>query len=97
VYDPSLYNCLGRAFGGPSLARPLASRPLRVARDLGWCEYDYPRWGGHFPMDKRNFLRAPHAGFCHGSELSRYEAPALRFATVLCCRGFLMYKLAWCT
>jgi hypothetical protein len=21
-----------------------------VARELGWCEYDYPRWGGHtFP------------------------------------------------
>jgi hypothetical protein len=23
--------------------------PLCVARDLGWCEYDYPRWGGHTP------------------------------------------------
>jgi hypothetical protein len=21
--------------------------PLCVARDLGWCEHDYPRWGGH--------------------------------------------------
>src|SRR5829696_3512363 len=24
-----------------------ALRPLCVARDLGWCECNYPRWGGH--------------------------------------------------
>src|SRR5215207_6285065 len=24
-----------------------ALRPLRVARDLGWCVHDYPRWDGH--------------------------------------------------
>jgi hypothetical protein len=22
-------------------------RPLRVAWDVGWCDHDYPRWGGH--------------------------------------------------
>jgi len=26
-----------------------ALRPLRVARDLGWCDHDYPRWGAHSP------------------------------------------------
>jgi hypothetical protein len=36
-----------------------------IARDLGWCEYDYPRWGEHFAMDKRNFLRARRTGFSH--------------------------------
>src|SRR5215207_3581289 len=24
-----------------------ALRPLRVARDLGWCDHDYPRWDAH--------------------------------------------------
>jgi hypothetical protein len=41
-----LHNSLGRA-GAPTLARPIALRPLRVAQDLEWCEYDYPRWGAH--------------------------------------------------
>jgi hypothetical protein len=34
LVDPIL---LGAAF---------SLRPLRVARDLGWCEYDHPRWAG---------------------------------------------------
>jgi hypothetical protein len=24
-----------------------ALRPLRVARELGWCDHDYPRWDAH--------------------------------------------------
>src|SRR5688500_8018740 len=35
------------ALCGPPPSAAFALRPLRVARNLGWCEYDYPRWGGH--------------------------------------------------
>src|SRR5215218_10173299 len=35
------------ALFGLSLGAAFALRPLRVAWDLGWCEYDYPRWGVH--------------------------------------------------
>jgi hypothetical protein len=31
------------------LGAVFALRPLCVARDLVWCEHDYPRWGGHTP------------------------------------------------
>lgn len=44
--DPCLYNALGRALL-TCRARPFALRPPSVARDLGWCDHDYPRWGGH--------------------------------------------------
>src|SRR5215211_6145083 len=43
-----LYTALGPRFvDGPPSSAAFALRPLRVAQDLGWCEYDYPRWGGH--------------------------------------------------
>jgi hypothetical protein len=29
-----------------------ALRPLCVARDLGWCNHEYPRWGGHITIPK---------------------------------------------
>src|SRR5215217_3912079 len=28
-------------------ARPSLVSTLRIARGLGWCDHDYPRWGGH--------------------------------------------------
>jgi hypothetical protein len=31
----------------PSAAFALRPSFASVARDLGWCEYDYPRWGAH--------------------------------------------------
>src|ERR687890_1983680 len=34
--------CWGAYFGAA-----FALRPLRVAQDLKWCEYDYPRWGAN--------------------------------------------------
>jgi hypothetical protein len=39
-----------------------------------------PGGAGTSPMRKRSFLRARRTGFYQGSELSRYGAPALRFA-----------------
>jgi hypothetical protein len=54
-----------------------ALRPLCVARDLGWCEYDYPRWDAHImPICTCNtpVLGAPAS--IMGSELSVYLAPA---------------------
>src|SRR5215213_10211047 len=47
------------------LSAAYALRPLRVAWNLGWCDHEYPRWGGHNPSS-----RARHTGFSHGSELS---------------------------
>jgi hypothetical protein len=37
-----LLAALGRLFGAA-----FALRPLRVARDLEWCDHEYPRWVGH--------------------------------------------------
>jgi hypothetical protein len=45
--DLGLYNALGRAAAPMSSSAAFALRPLRIARDLGWCEYDYPRWDAH--------------------------------------------------
>src|SRR5215208_1426268 len=42
------------------LSAAYALRPLRVAWNLGWCDHDYPRWGGHNPSS-----RARHTGFSH--------------------------------
>jgi hypothetical protein len=43
-----LYNALGRAWVAlPSCRAAFALRHLRIARDLGWCDHDYPRWGAH--------------------------------------------------
>jgi hypothetical protein len=43
-----------------------------------------PGGAGTYPMRKRSFLRARRTGFYQGSELSRYGAPALRFAPSRC-------------
>jgi hypothetical protein len=67
---------LGRLFGAAFALRPSFAS---VARGLGWCEYDYPRWGAH--TTESILPRARHTGFYHGSELPRwlrYGAPALR-------------------
>src|SRR5215212_5901732 len=42
------------------LSAAYALRPLRVAWNLGWCDHEYPRWGGHNPSS-----RARHTGFSH--------------------------------
>ena len=48
-----LYNA---SIGGRVILSPfyldaaIAMRPQSVARDLGRCEHDYPRWGGHIPF-----------------------------------------------
>src|SRR5829696_6506678 len=67
------------------LARPFALPPLRVARDLGWCDHEYPRWGAHTsesPVTTLPVLGA--SASLIGSELPIYRTPALRFAPVLC-------------
>src|SRR5215208_392794 len=45
-------------FWTPLWGAAFALRPLRIARDLGWCDHDYPRWGGHNPSS-----RARRTGF----------------------------------
>ena len=44
-----LYTVLGRAdsFISPSRLARLHFALLCVARDLGWCDHDYPRWDEH--------------------------------------------------
>ncbi len=45
---PDLYTVVGRAGWPHPLWRGLPLRPpLRVARDLGWCDHDYRRWDVH--------------------------------------------------
>ena len=40
--------------------------PLCVARDLGWCDHDYPRWGAHNASDSTLLHpRARRTGFYH--------------------------------
>jgi hypothetical protein len=62
-------------FGPPSLARPFALRTsfASVARDLGRCDHDYPRWGVHTPESTTptsSVLGAPAS--LMGSELPQY-------------------------
>jgi hypothetical protein len=91
-----LYTVLGRAFCTHPPWRGLRLEPsLRVARDLGRCDHDYPPVGrAHHAIYANNspVLGAPASVI--GSELPGYRTPALRFAPVLCCRVFLMYSLA---
>jgi hypothetical protein len=42
-----LYTDAGRAFLEPLLGAAFALRPLCIAQDRLWCEYDYPRWVVH--------------------------------------------------
>jgi hypothetical protein len=77
----------GRALLVHSYSAAFTLRPLCVARELGRCDHDYPRWGWHFPKRKLSFLRARRTGFYHGSELlllPLYGAPVLRFAPSRC-------------
>src|SRR5215204_658521 len=62
--------------------------PLCVARDLGWCDHDNPRWGAHNASDSTLLHpRARRTGFYHrvgaptGPPLG---APTLRFAPPRC-------------
>jgi hypothetical protein len=62
----------------------LALRPLSIARDLGRCDHDYPRGGGHTSTESTatySVLGAPASII--GSELS-YLAPALYGAPARC-------------
>src|SRR5215218_6930177 len=61
------------ALFGLSLGAAFALRPLRVARGRGWCDHDYPRWGGHNPSS-----RARRTGFLIGSELPQPPCAGLR-------------------
>ena len=70
-----------------STTRPSLCAPLCVARDLGWCDHDYPRWDAH-TTTQRSYtpvLGAPASII--GSELPLlplYGAPTLRFAPPGC-------------
>jgi hypothetical protein len=53
--------------------RGLHLAPLCVARDLGWCEHVYPRWGGHTSSPGQHPGTTPGLGSSAsimGSELS---------------------------
>ena len=57
-----------------------------VARELGRCDHDYPRWGVHTLVHVTT-PRARRAGFSYGSELpqSTWRRPSLfRFAPPRC-------------
>jgi hypothetical protein len=47
---PAFILPLAALFGIPP-RRGLHLRPRSVARGLGWCEHDYPRWGAHKTSD----------------------------------------------
>src|SRR5215211_8809206 len=46
-----------------------ALRPLCVARDLGWCECNYPRWGGHNTIQHTLLVVLGSSASLIGSEL----------------------------
>ena len=60
----------------------LPLRPLCVARGLGWCDHDYPRWGGHalYSLATYYVLGAPAS--IMGSEL--LQAPLWGSDSSLC-------------
>jgi|SRR5215208_3067401 len=62
--------------------------PLCVARDLGWCDHDNPRWGAHNASDSTLLHpRARLTGFYHGVGAPTgppLGAPTLRFAPPRC-------------
>jgi len=71
--------------------RPFTLRPLCVARDLGWCDHDYPRCGGHTSdssVTKLPVLVAPASLI--GSELSYEPGSGPRFAPLLCLKDTAM-------
>src|SRR5215208_3738687 len=59
-------------------------RPLCVAREFQWCDHVYPRWGGHNTLCVARVPVFGSPASLIGSELSRYGAPTLRFATPRC-------------
>jgi hypothetical protein len=59
----------------PRLCGLLGAPSLFVARDLGWCEYDCPRWGGHTGKHPAN-PRARSTGFSH--KVGALTQPGLR-------------------
>jgi hypothetical protein len=83
--------CPWPRFLGSLSERGLHFAPLRVARDLGWCDHDYPRWGAHTPesIATSSVLGAPVSLIRPVPSTSGGSGPSL--APVLCCRAFLMY------
>src|SRR5215210_4744280 len=78
---------LGRAVMSPilpgaALRFSFALGPRSVARNLGRCEHDCPRWGAHTQWKAHLHLpRARRTGFYHGVgalAASSLRAPALR-------------------
>jgi hypothetical protein len=64
--------------------RGLHLAPLCVARDLGWCEHDYSRWGGHTSEALQLTPCSAHRMLSQGRSFPSNLAPALlRFAPVL--------------
>ena len=48
---PAFILSLVALFLTPLLQRGLRiAPPLRVAREPGWCNHEYPRWGGHITI-----------------------------------------------
>src|SRR5215218_5171968 len=45
--DPAFILSLAVPGGHILFGAAFALRPLRVARNLGWCDHDHPRWGEH--------------------------------------------------
>jgi hypothetical protein len=65
--------CPWPRFLGSLSERGLHFAPLRVARDLGWCDHDYPRWGEHTSSPGKHPGTTPGLGSSAsiiGSELS---------------------------
>jgi hypothetical protein len=63
-----------------SCSAAFALAPLRsVARDLGWCDHVYPRWGGHntTPRCVARLLVLGTPASLIGSELPGYRAETL--------------------
>ena len=69
---PAFILSLAALFGTPSL-RGLHFALLCVARDLGWCDHNYPRWGGHTLCHGQ--LKGPVLG-SPASIMSRSSHPA---------------------
>src|SRR5215216_93879 len=75
--------CPWPRFLGSLSERGLHFAPLRVARDLGWCDHDYPRWGEHTSSPGKHPGTTPGLGSSAsiiGSELSSLlgSGPSLR-------------------
>jgi hypothetical protein len=62
--------CSWPRFSDTPPGRGLHLAPLYVARDLGWCEHDYPRWDGHNTIQHTLLVVLGSPASLTGSELS---------------------------